>query len=133
MQNHDMYSYAIITIDTHGFDIKAHTKYSFRAREKLGMENYFELNLFGPDDPQNPWFCMDEVDKVVRDRRNIHTYLMFYKSGKSEQDVLELIYPQVLTLLRQYVVLYRVLADNAHEMAIAVEQKQVSHICKPMQ
>lgn len=141
MKDGDKYSYATITIDTHGYRIKANEKFSYpidiSTTSVAGLGEPVELMVFSQsNNPKNPWVHKSEINKVVRDRRaynrgDTSCFILVYEAGKTEQEVLAMAYPQVLELLQILKGAYETLVKNAVQMIEALESndKKADYIC----
>ena len=134
MNNGDFLSYATVQIQSHGFAIQTGTTHSFRAEIEdfeggkclITLLNTKGISISGM-----------EIDKLIWDTRLSQdgVYLMVYKFGKTDEEVLAILQPQILDIMKKRKRMYDALSENAAEMCSVLSSSSSSsiprvHICK---
>lgn len=128
------YNYATVNIDTHGFLIR--TNHNVDVEYASTSEPY-ESNgatWMRLVDTNGVVYLASEENKLVYDRRSHdhRSMIMVYKHGLTEQEVLDLLHPQMKEMLDLTVKMYQLFAKNAEEMRAAVESTlPIDHFCAP--
>lgn len=131
----DLYSYATINVASHGFMIKTNDDFCYpvevtdwKGVEVLSCSSGSSSNVVVPK---------DDIGKLVWDRRLTHDSLvMVYRSGKSREQVLEMVRPQLREHLLLRKELYEMMTFNCGEMAdvltsgnLASELEEGHYLC----
>ncbi len=126
IKDDDLYSYATVSFESHGFIIQAHEDYMYKIkvdpigphRSTIGLE--LQIGTDGKGYSMNILVGAENIDVLIRDHRapnRFNSYIMVYRSGKSEAEVFEMIRPQLRDVMLQHAVAYQLLTDNTNEMA----------------
>lgn len=118
----DLYSYATIHVESHGFMVRANHEfmYEIELSDWLGVE--LKVNPAGHH--HNVSVRPDQINKMTWDDRNRNGssgYVLVYRSGKSEAEVLEMLRPQLQEHLITRKKAYATLVLNADEMLAALD------------
>ena len=113
----DLYSYATIYVESHGFTVN--TNHEFMYPVELSDWLGVELKVNPPGHHNNVSVRADQINTMTWDDRNRNGssgYVMVYRSGKSEAEVLEMLRPQLQEHLLRRKAAYELLVTNADEM-----------------
>lgn len=120
----DLYSYANVYVESHGFLIRTNEDFMYEVRVDpiLGVEL-----LIGTCESGTLNFHVQpsDIDKLIYDRRLDHvlrSHIMVYRSGKSKEEVLKMIQPQLREVLEQRRKAFEELVFNVEEMLIVVDE-----------
>ena len=129
----DLYSYATIYVETHGFIIR--TNHDFM--HEVQLSDWLGVELTGTHSSSTPNVSVPigDVNKMVWDDRGrnprTNAFIMVYRSGKTEFEVLEMIRPQLREHLQKLTAMYELLTANASEMAevLVVPRTEADYLC----
>lgn len=130
VQNGDKLSYATITIGSHGFDIRMNPLAHFEAElSSVGVE-LLRINAQN----NNIIIAPDEMEKMIFDPRakggSLQSFVVVFRSGKTEEEILNLIHPQLKMWVARYKAMYENLLANASEMLEVLEKGPTKqHLC----
>jgi len=126
MKDGDLYSYANVYVESHGFLIRTNEDFMYEVLVDpiLGLE----LQIGTGDGGYSLNFHVkpEDIDKLIYDQRGkdkYHAYMLVYRSGKSREEVLKLIQPQLREVLEKRLAAFEELVFNAQEMLIVVDER----------
>jgi len=126
IKNGDEVSYAIITINSHGYLVRHGHQYKFIAsvtRDKIRFSPATDVII-----------NHDDLNTMIRDPRSKDgtSYIMVYPAGKTEAEVNKILQPQMVEWLKRHRNVYEILTKNMEEMLVAAQNGADDHICQPM-
>lgn len=131
----DLYCYAVVKINTHGFRVDPFEDHSspveFIPSSHPKLKDQIELLH-----TNNVAINVEDIDKLIPDARanDVGTMIMVYRAGKTADQVLEMVKPQLRARIVQFQKMYQQLVDNCGEMISAIDDQMVTnHFCKPIQ
>jgi len=129
MKQGDLYSYATISLQSHGFSIRTNRDFRY---ELVG--NYMDGFVLDGTVDNKVHVKPDESevlridDRFPKDRSN---YIMVYPADQSEEHITNTILRQLEVVLKQHVEVYQTLYENAKSMLTEVQKGKTGHICPP--
>ena len=129
MKNGDFYSYATVSVQSHGFMIQAGHDHHFR----IEVNTIFNRPFVELKNTRGIAVIPEQINKLIWDTRlqQDGCYLMVYKSGKTCEEVLEMINPQLVQIITNRKKDYETLASNSQKMIDALKSPHTSEfICK---
>ena len=131
LKNSDLYSYATIQIQSHGFMVRTNEEFMY----EIDIDSICGMTLrvhAGPMNPKNPMIKPEDVDRMIWDERSKggNSFIMVYRSGKTKEEVLKLLHPQLKDHLAKRKAMYELLAKNAQSMLDVLDSNIIDqHIC----
>jgi len=130
VQDDDKLSYASISIQSHGFDIRMNAHAFFPAEvSSMGIE----LKHTGGERHQPIMIDLNEMEMMVFDNRDDvrqNSFVIVFKYGKTEEEILNLIHPQLKMWMGRFKKMYEMLLKNTDEMLAVLENGPVKqHLC----
>lgn len=114
----DLYSYATMHLEAYGFLIRTNEDFMYKVTldDILGVE--LQIGSDGNGYSLNIRVQPENIGKVISDPRgqSHSSYILVYRSGKSREEILELIRPGIVELLEQRFKVYQELTANVSEM-----------------
>jgi hypothetical protein len=129
MKPGDLYSYANISLQSHGYSIRTNRDFSY---ELIG--NYMEGFVLDGTVDNKVKVKPDESevlrldDRFPNDRSN---YIMVYPAGMPEEHITNTILRQLEAVLKQHVEVYQTLYENAKAMLAECSKGKTDHLCPP--
>jgi len=129
MKQGDLYSYATISLQSHGFSIRTNRDFRY---ELVG--NYMDGYVLNGTVDNKVRVKPDESevlrldDRFPNDRSN---YIMVYPADQSEEHITNTILRQLEVVIKQHVEVYQTLYENAKSMLTEVQKGRMGHICPP--
>ena len=124
IKNGDLYSYATVDVESHGYLIRAHEDYMYEvevhpATDWLHAEIELQIGSDGNGYSLNLKIKPEEIGMLIFDPRSrgvSRSYIFVYRSGKTKEEVAELIRPQFTEVMEQRLDAFKILVFNAQEM-----------------
>ena len=129
MKQGDLYSYANVSLQSHGFSIRTNRDFRYGL-----VGNYMDGFVLDGTVDNKVKVKPDESevlrldDRFPNDRSN---YIMVYPADQSEEHITNTILRQLEVVLKQHVEVYQTLFENAKSMLTEVQKGKTSHICPP--
>lgn len=124
IKNGDLYSYATVNVELHGYLIRAHEDYMYEvevhpATDWLHEQIELQIGSDGDGYSLNLKIKPEEIEQLIFDPRSkviSRSYILVYRSGKSKEAVAEMIKPQLAEVMEQRLEAFKLLVFNAQEM-----------------
>lgn len=129
MKEGKLYCYATAFAESHGFMVKTNREFEY----PLEAETEKGFKLHGTNEV---YLKPGQVNVFMEDPRLKHidrmsAFVMIYEAGKTDEEVIELIKPQLAEMLEMRAKVYELMAKNAREMLAACKEGKAEHTCPP--
>lgn len=129
----DLFCYATIYVGTHGFMIRPNETF----HREVELSEMFGVELKNTHSSKSPNVScdVDKVEKMIRDDRSkdASSFIMVYRAGKTAEEVVAMIQPQLKEHMLRLKKVYEALVKNTAEMIQVLEGEPVAeHVCPPM-
>ena len=113
----ELCSYATVVIQSHGFMIRTNEEFAYPVDVDKFLGVTVQVHA-GPMNPKNVLIKESELNKLVFDQRerDANHFVMVYRAGRTKEQVLDMIQPQLLAVMHKRERAMREVVDNAHMM-----------------
>ena len=130
----DLYSYATLNVQSHGYTVKTNEEFYYEVELNNFPDVHMTLRVHaGNYNPDNISIKPENIDRLIWDPRSYDgcSLVMVYRSGKTKEQVMNMIKPQLLNHMDIRYKGYLTLVNNAGLMREMIDRDFVDHFICP--